>query len=312
MKKKRFLFFTFTLYLLAFIITPYKVYSQKKAKHLAFYQYDNDVFALTDRYYSFGNILGYSQDLDNDFLFIKRKNDERIQLNLLFGQKGYTPDDYENPDVSLYDYTNAGWLFLEAEIFKANATKGFALALEMGLTGPDSFAGWSQENIHQTLNVGLEPLWLEQIPTSFLVNARLKYFSNLATIQDDFYIDSISTGVAGLKDTYIDQEIIFSFGRRLPLHQTGLYNNINSGKEFFGYFGAAYRYVVYNHLLEGSLFNNDAPLTFKIINHVFRMRAGLRFQLGKNRFSAEHNFNTRENERSRVHFFSALRYERLF
>ena len=284
---------------------------KKEIKNLIAVRYDNDVFAGTDRYYSFGNFLDYRRILDSDFLLKKREGDN-LQLNFSLGQLGFTPTFFNLDNVELYDYTNAGWLFLESEISRYNKKDGLSLAVELGVTGEISLAGTVQIEIHDKLNLGGTPLWIDEIPNNFLVNFKAGYIRNLYSLESSFYIDSLTNGVAGLKDLYFDQEFLLSFGKRLDLNKSTLYNNISTESEFYGYIGAAYRYVAYNHLLEGSLFDNEAPFTVEIENNLFRLRMGVGLQIERNGIKLEHNFNSAENVLAEKHSYTTIIYERNF
>jgi len=301
----------FFIYSLLFVLSN-SIYAQKKeVKNLIAVKYDNDIFVGIDRYYSFGNFLDYRRVLYSDFILKKRKGD-RLQLNFSFGQQGFTPEEFDQADTSLYDYTNAGWLFLETEIARFDKKNGLQLAVEIGLTGEASLAGTVQIQIHKNLNVGNTPLWIDEIPTSFLVNFKAGYIKSIFSYKKYLHIDSLSNAVVGLKDLFVDQELLLSFGSRLDLDQTTLFNNISVQNEIYGYVGIAYKYVAYNHLLEGSLFNDDAPFTIEIENQILRLRAGVGFQLNRNGIKLEHNFNSAENVLSQSHSFTSIIYERNF
>jgi len=176
----------FLILMCSFSIAINSIQGQKKEFHnLIAFRYDNDVFTFTDRYYSFGNFVEYRRKLKSDFL-LKKREDDQLQLNFSLGQLGYTPDEFDEIDVGLYDYTNAGWLFLKSELFRSNKKTGISLAFEVGVTGSASFADSAQKGTHDLFNIGNEPLWIDQIPTSFLINLKPTYVLEFLSLKKGF------------------------------------------------------------------------------------------------------------------------------
>jgi len=209
------------------------------------------LLVLLDRNYSFGNFIDYRRVLKSNFILNKREGDH-LQLNFSLGQQGFTPDEFDEVDTDLYDYTNAGWLFLNSEIVRLTENNGLSLVFEFGFTGKKSFADKVQQETHRFLQRKQKPLWVDQIPTRLLINFKGGYRKELLSIKKYFYIDELSNVALGFKDIYADQEIFISFGRRAKMHQTSLFNAISAEKEYYGYVAGGYRFVAYNHLLEGS------------------------------------------------------------
>ncbi len=293
-------------------ITSFAQKEKKTHKHLIAATYENDVFILEDRYYSFGNLIDYRRVLESDFIFKNTKEDQ-LQLNFTLGQKGFTPDEFEQSDVSLYDYPYAGWLFLDSEITKSNQKRIFAIGIEAGLTGPASFADVIQELIHEVFNFENQPTWVAQIPTALLADFKSRYSFEFSSKKEHSFLTIISSGAVGLKDVFLEEEALFSFGKRNPINKTTLFNNIpNSKREFYGYIGAGYRYVAYNHFIEGAIFNNNAPFTLGIKNHLFKLRVGTSFQIGSQIIKLEHYYNTAENNLSKSHQYTSISIERFF
>ncbi len=288
-------------------------WAQKEPKQLVGFQYDNDVFSLSDRYYSFGNVIHYRRRFFQDFIF--KKNDlNNLQLNIMIGQQGFTPDNFNESDVSSYDYPFAGWLFLNTEIANSNTKNALTISFEIGVTGEASLADWTQESIHELFNFDFQPQWTAQIPSAFLVNLKSSYNREFGLQNKNGFLNLISSGVLGLKDVYVEQQAFFSFGKRNALLYSSLFNNIapKNNKEYYGFLGLSYRYVIYNHLIEGSFFNNEAPFTLPIENQLLKLRLGGSFSIGNVIIKFEHNFETSENKRSRSHDYTMLTLEYLF
>ena len=306
----RYLFTFFTLLFLQLSLFA----QEKEYKNAIAVKHDNDFFiAGSDRYYSFGNFFAYKRKLSSDFIF-KKKDNNTLQINFLLSQQGYTPDEQDEFEIEVFDYPFSGWLSVASEIVTATQKNGVKLKLEAGVTGDASLAGNLQRWYHSFLGIGDEPTWVGQIPGAFLINVQGKYIKefSLAEKQNTF-LSFLSNGSLGLKDIFLEQEILFSLGKRNRLNKTALYDFIGNGKpEIYVYAGVSYRYVAHNLLIEGSLFNDDAPFTLDANNDLFKFRMGGSFSLGRSRIKIEYQYNTAETELSNEHDFMSFTFERSF
>ncbi|NAS31458.1 DUF2219 family protein [Flavobacteriaceae bacterium R38] len=301
-------------YLILFLFSFQPVFAQEEPKNSIAIRHDNDFFlGTTDRYYSFGNFIDYRRRLSSDFIFRKRE-DNSLQLNFSLSQQGFTPDQQDEIEVEVFDYPFSGWLSLSSEIVSATEKNAIKLKLELGVTGDASLAGQLQQWYHDFLNIGDRPTWVAQIPGAFLVNVQGNYTREFALSEHKkTFLSFLTNGSLGIKDIFLEQEALFSFGSRNRLHKSALYNFIGNRKqEIYGYAAIGYRYVAHNLLIEGSLFNDDAPFTLDAKNNLFKARFGGSFRLNQNIIKIEYQFNTAETSLSRSHNFVSVVFERNF
>ena len=284
---------------------------KKEVKNLLSVRHDNDFLLDSDRYYSFGTFLNYSRLLESDFLF-KKTDNNTLQLNFTLKQQGFTPDELDEFEVEVFDYPFSGWLSITSELKNANARNSFGVAVELGVTGDASLAGQLQRWYHRFLNIGDRPTWVAAIPGDFLINLKASYAYEIPSLGENIFLGFLSSGALGTKDIFLEQEVLFSFGKRNELNKTSLFNYISDLSETYGYIGASYRYVNHNTLIEGNLFNNDAPFTLNARNNLFKIRAGVHYGWKQNAIRLEYNLNTRETSISRGHDYTSFIFERRF
>lgn len=273
---KYFLFIVFIQFL------QNKFFAQNKEMRIGF-THDNDLYFITDKYYSAGNHLSFSTFLKN------QEHDKRL-LGFKFGQNIYTPDKKSIPDTSRFDRPFAGWFFLKTEFTKATTDDMWSVGIEIGLTGSQSQADKIQRNYHRLINEQL-PSWHQQIPNDIHANINFEYQKNL--INKHFL--TYSNLSLGTKDIFVENGIEWFWGSHYNFADNA-YNGLakHKDKEWFISLGGFYRYVFYNALIEGSLFNNDAVFTKDIQNSLslFRLRGFYRW---KNKsIEMTYHFNTKE------------------
>ena len=82
-------------------------FSQESRSQIEFIL-ENDKPSSVDKYYTNGLFLSYKRIIEDDFIF-KNKEDNRLQLNFVFGNEIYTPTDISSFDTSDFDRPFAGW-----------------------------------------------------------------------------------------------------------------------------------------------------------------------------------------------------------
>jgi lipid A 3-O-deacylase len=214
---------------------------------------DNDLyFDSRDMYYSSGIFLSFSS---------LKNIDEKKQLNhFKIGQLIYTPSSRYEINPQLYDYPYSGYLFLELSKQKQiSENSSFTFGGNIGITGDASLAKGMQ-NLYHDLVLDLPHLaWNSQMPQEFQINLAANYFKGFK-IEDNV---SITTQLYSKIGTY---QIMTSINLGIligDLSWTGFTDNIinNSKNKISFYLGTHQKYFVHDYKLEGSLFNDDAPLT---------------------------------------------------
>jgi hypothetical protein len=214
---------------------------------------DNDLyFDSRDMYYSSGIFLSFSS---------LKNIDEKKQLNhFKIGQLIYTPSSRYEINPQLYDYPYSGYLFLELSKQKQiSENSSFTFGGNIGITGDASLAKGMQ-NLYHDLVLDLPHLaWNSQMPQEFQINLAANYFKGFK-IEDNV---SITTQLYSKIGTY---QIMTSINLGIligDLSWTGFTDNIinNSKNKLSFYLGTHQKYFFHDYKLEGSLFNDDAPLT---------------------------------------------------
>lgn len=257
---------------------------------------DNDsfVFGLGDKYYTSGIFMHYEFNAKK---FPLLKSDKGVLVTATFGQKMFTPKDQDLDIVENYDRPFAGWLFTSLTAFKQNENQIFGIGLEMGVTGNASQAKALHRRFHKTFNFPEIPAWKAQIPSELMFNTSAIYkrkFTNK--------IFSESVAMIGTKDIYFQQGMyLLFFDDFKTFHQLSI-NKLQVSV----YAALKYRFIGYDALIEGSIWNNKTPLTKDITNHMFLTEAGIKFAYHKIRFDVGYHYNTKQTPQVQGHIYGNL------
>ena len=296
----------------AFLFFTAVVISQEPYKQQISLQHDNDFLFAIDRYYTAGTFLGYNRLLDGDFIF-KRTVDAPIQLNIRLGQETFTPRELFERDFDLLERPYAGYLFLSGELSKVENSQVWSLQGEFGLAGPQSLAGDIQVAYHRLIGTFI-PVWEGQIANSVHVNFRGKYITNY-NLDKAYFFNNValeSTVSVGTRLTYLEQAVKAYIGKRSSIATSSAFNRIGSEKEFYGYVGVGYRYVINNAVIEGHPFGDDSPFTLDAIASIGRFESGLIYRKKQTTYSIVYYYNTKETEREGRLQYAAMTIARSF
>ena len=240
---------TFYLIIGFTVFTSNLIYSQNQIN----LDVDNDLyFDSRDMYYSSGIFLSFSSLKDTD---------DKIFFNhFKLGQLIFTPSSRYEINPNLYDYPYSGYLFLELSKQKQiSENSSFTFGGNIGITGDASLAKGMQ-NLYHDLVLDLPHLvWNSQMPQEFQINLVANYFKGFK-IEDNM---NVTTRLYSKIGTY---QIMtgLNFGLLIgDINWTGFTDNLinNSKNKLSFYLGAHQEYYFHDYKLEGSLFNEDAPLT---------------------------------------------------
>lgn len=146
---------------------------------------ENDIFTGSDNNYSNGAGVSWATNEAGTYdesSFIRNWIDtwsslpfvgdeqQRNYASWTFGQEIFTPDDIQTPTPPLDDQPYAGVLFLDNTIISRSERWGHAWNLRLGVVGPSSLAGDTQEQAHKIFGAD-EPLgWDAQLPDGPVIN----------------------------------------------------------------------------------------------------------------------------------------------
>ncbi|MCX2574610.1 lipid A deacylase LpxR family protein [Pedobacter sandarakinus] len=264
---------------------------------------ENDAYlaTLNDRYYTNGLFIYYRRAINPEHY---AEPVEKKTFEIAIGQKIFTPywgqvANKEDQDRPFAGYLYAGGayniFYKDESVVKLNA--------ELGVVGPGSLAKNAQEFLHKTVGFYTPEGWEYQIKNQLALNLAANY-SKLLVRSNDQVVDLSGQGYANLGTTLsgLGASVLFRAGRLNQLFNSA-YNNAIIGNaktaklnqsEFFFYAKPQLNVVVYDATIQGSLFNNDSPVTFGVKPIVFEQQFGVNYS--SNRFTIDFNviFKTRE------------------
>jgi len=247
---KKIFFYTFLLGCLQFI-------SGQKYARLSV---DNDLYFLTDRYYSSGIFLSYG------YKKIKQVDeldslDNSTYVHWHLGQEVYTPARLQTRDLSKLDYPFGGWLFIERKVHKyLNKNTAYAWGIQIGTTGDESLAPWMQNFYHLNFlklpRVTWEAAMPQEIHLNLNVNMKKKFM-----LEEKFYFLSDFFSSLGTQKTTIGAQFGFFMGKtnRFSFMGNPLKSKGDNGLSF--YIGSRQEYRFHDYMISGSLFNDNANFT---------------------------------------------------
>tara|TARA_B100001059_G_C17782051_1_gene554821 strand:+ start:77 stop:934 length:858 start_codon:yes stop_codon:yes gene_type:complete len=227
---------------------------------------DNDLYFNRDFYYSSGISVAYSSN--------KSKQEKRFMDHLKLVQYIYTPSSRYETDPRKYDYPYTGYLFLEASRQKKLSDySSLSLGGNIGITGDASLAKGMQ-NLYHDIVLNLPNLeWKSQMPQEIQVNLIFNYFRGF-NLYDKI---SLSTKFYSRLGTY---QLMAGINVGLLIGDLSWHsfsdNIIYKSQNNFSFFiGTSQEYYLHDYKLEGSLFNDNAPLTMTSNKYRNVMEIGL-------------------------------------
>jgi len=264
---------------------------------------ENDAYlaTLNDRYYTNGLFLYYRRAINPEKT---GENIEKKIYEISAGQKMYTPYWGQVAKKEDQDRPFAGYLYAGAAysvFYKKESV--FKTSIEVGTVGPNSLAQDAQKFLHKTVGFYTPAGWEYQIKSEFAVNLSGNY-SKLIHRSSDDAVDFSGQGYANVGTTFsgLGASVLFRAGKLNQLFNSAYHNavigdaktkNLNN-TEFFFYAKPQLNVVVYDATIQGSLFNNNSPVTFGVKPIVFEQQFGVNYS--SKRFTADFNiiFKTKE------------------
>ena len=253
---------------------------------------DNDLyFDSRDMYYSSGIFVSFSS--------LKNTDDKIFFNHFKIGQLIYTPSSRYEINPNLYDYPYSGYLFLELSKQKQiSENSSFTFGGNIGITGDASLAKGMQ-NLYHDLVLDLPHLaWNSQMPQEFQINLVANYFKGFK-IEDNV---NITTKLYSKIGTYQIMTGV-NFGILIgDINWTGFSDNLinNSKNKLSFYLGTHQEYYFHDYKLEGSLFNEDAPLTMTSNKYRNTIEVGLKKKFRNLQILTTFNSMSKDTEKQRT------------
>ncbi len=278
-------------------------YAQTYKNELGF-QSDNDSYLGqgSDRYYTNGLFLNYRRALDQQKL---AEGLEKKVYEITVGQKMFNPYSGYAPDPALQDRPFAGYLYAEGAMNWLYSNESIIkTSVQIGTTGKNSLGEAGQKLLHRTLGFYDIAGWDYQIKNELTLNLSAQYTKLLARVADNALEFSFE-GYANLGTTFdgAGAGILLRTGSLNQLFNSSYYHAVvgNHAKtkarvkrEIYFYAKPQLNVVAYDATIEGSLFNNNDPVTFDQKPVVFAQQFGVNYSSQRFTFDFGTLFKTKE------------------
>ncbi len=271
---------------LAILAIVYGSFAQEYKNEFGF-KSDNDAYLWygQDRYYTNGLFVYFRRAVDQQKL---KGNLEKAIYEISVGQKMYNPFSGYRPDPATHDRPFAGYLYGGAQVglfYKKESV--VKIGLNAGTVGPSALGKEAQKLLHNIVGFYEVQGWDYQIANDFALNANVQYAKLLHRSSNnavDFTLDTY----ANVGTTYngAGVGVVFRAGDINQLFNSAHYNASisNKGKtdklkkkEFYFYAKPQLDYVAYDATVQGSLFNDNSPVTFDVKPLVFSQSLGFNY-----------------------------------
>ena len=263
---------------------------------------DNDLYVSTvnDQYYTNGVELYYRQIIPH-----KKETVSKRILEVRLGQYIYNPQTNRAERLSKNDRPFAGYLFGEAGINTFYQDQSvLKVGAQLGYVGPNAFGEQFQKGFHKLFGYNRIYGWSHQIRNALAVQANVFYSRPLIAGERRF-VDvqvqaegSLGTVFTGLS---VGPVVRLSLTKLIPVDDSNLYDgalqtdkNKTTDREFYFYIAPKLNYQAYDATIQGSLFNDNSPVTFPLRPIRFNAEAGLKFR--RNHWNLSYAFIYRSKE----------------
>lgn len=283
---------------------------------------DNDLYTSSknDQYYTNGLEIFYR------YLSKKTKPNVLKKINEIhIGQYMYSPRTIYVNQEDMFDRPFAGYLF--GEFGNTNFYKNqsvFKKYLQLGYVGPNSFADKVQSGTHILFHYQAFEQWDYQINNALAIQTYFMFsrpfLSSLNKGRIDFQWQTeakLGTIFTSLSTGFVTR---IGIKKLMPLWDSNFHGASLSAvkspmtNELYFYMAPSVNYQIYDATIQGSLFNDNSPVTFDLIPVRFNAEAGLRYR--KNNLNLSYAFVYRGKElkfyRTIGYFYGSIRLSYLF
>jgi lipid A 3-O-deacylase len=265
---------------------------------------DNDAYLFygQDRYYTNGLFIYFRHATDQQKLGEKL---EKVTYEISAGQKMYNPISGYVPDPTKQDRPFAGYLYAGGNVNLFYKNEHILKAgLEVGTVGPDALGEDAQKLLHDIVGFYTIDGWQYQIKNELAVNLSAQYTQLLhrsAKNDLDFSLEGYAN--AGTTFSGAGVGILFRAGDINQLFNSAYTNSAISNnaktdklvkRELFFYAKPQLNVVAYDATIQGSMFNDDSPVTFKTKPLVFAQQLGFNYSTPRFTFDFGVLFKSKE------------------
>lgn len=247
---------------------------------------DNDLYTSSknDQYYTNG--------LEVFYRYLSKKSKPQLvkKINQIrLGQYMYSPRFIYKNKKQMFDRPFAGYLFGEfgnTNFYTNQAV--FKKYIQLGYVGPNSFAEQVQSGTHQLFHYTAFEEWDYQIKNALSIQTYFMFskpfLGSLNSKRFDFQWQSeakLGTIFTSLSTGFVSR---IGIKKLVPLLDSNFYGASLKAdaspleSEFYFYMAPSFNYQIYDATIQGSLFNDNSPVTFDIRPFRFNGEAGLRYR----------------------------------
>lgn len=280
-----------------FVLMSATIFGQ--ATHEAGLVSDNDLYISLkrDQYYTNGIEIFYRR-----LGAVTTAKRAKTIYEFKMGQYMYNPQTAQPKNIHYHDRPYAGYLFAQAgrnHFYRDESV--FKINFQLGTLGPASGAEQLQEGIHKLLGYKKVIGWEYQIQSTLGAQIQLFYSDKLLPKTTNQKIDfnwhakaDLGTIWDGLTTGFTTR--ITLADPLLPIYNSGLYGaamnaasqKAGEKKEFYFFITPTVNYQLYDATIQGSLFNDNSPLTYGIKPWRFFAEAGLKYR--KNNWNLSYSY----------------------
>lgn len=235
------------------------------------FDYDNDFFSATDRYYTQGIRLTFIHPTIRhspfSYALLRLPEATRNYYGLHLEQDVFTPVSIRYKGGAIYygerPFTAVFFFSHSLTSLQRDKTLAMNAQLDLGLMGPEALGEEEQKGIHKAIN-NIEPLgWENQLATDVVVNYRVKLEKGLLS-KKHVELNGYSVLRVGTLYDDLGAGLLFRGGFFNPYFESLGFPKDGSGRsEFRIWFqgSASAKAVAYNATLQGGLFNKSSIYT---------------------------------------------------
>ena len=242
--------------------------TQKPESYFKF-NYDNDFFSATDRYYTKGIyielIMPFVKKSPVSKLLIPLNKNATNYYGINIEQDGFTPRSIRHSEIYRGERPYASVFFISHFLTSINTEKKQRLttSLDLGIIGPDAMGEQEQKGIHHALN-NIQPLgWEYQIAEDYVVNYNAQFEKGLFLKKHFEFVGSLKARAGTLYDD-IGAGILLRAGwMESYFKNLGLSTSHDKTNKFQCYFFSKgeLKTVAYNATMQGGMINKNSIYT---------------------------------------------------
>ena len=266
---------------------------------------ENDSFtsAVNDKYYTNGMELFY-RHLSN-----KSNDDVKKIISFKAGQYIYNPKWVKSDLIEDHNRPYAGYLFVEVGVNRFYRNENVWITnFQLGVVGPLSQAEDFQKIMHNTFGFGKIYGWQFQIGNALGLQYNTifskKIMSKFSTKKMDFHFNSkldmgtVATGITVGSLVRISlNNALFSI-QNSNFYGASLQRHKSKNNECYLFLLSKINYQIYDATIQGSLFENNSPLVFKINPIRFKVETGIKYRFSSWNTSYSFLYTTNEIKNS--------------